>query len=167
MLNLRCFKITAVFVALAFLLISAVWVYAANTYGYNDEVYWDVTVSNAHRSGDYTYSDHQYYIENDREDETVSLIDYEYKHRVMQTFPGENKSDAEEISKKEPPGAVTVNIPAGTSAIDDYTHEVDISGLATGWYYIHAYTRINIADVREDPVPEAHMNTKSTKFYIP
>ena len=60
MLSLGRFKRlkTTLLTALGVLLISAVCVYAANTYGYNDEVYWDVTVSNTHRSGDYTYSDH-------------------------------------------------------------------------------------------------------------
>ena len=64
MLTLRRFKTTAVFVALAVLLTSAVWVYArVSVYGYaadNDNVYWDVTVENLRRSGDYTYSSHQY-----------------------------------------------------------------------------------------------------------
>ena len=63
MLSLGRFKRLKVtlFTALGVLLISAVWVYAANTYGYNDEVYWDVTVNGLERSGDYTYSSHQYY----------------------------------------------------------------------------------------------------------
>lgn len=167
MLSLRRLQ-AVVLVVLLVLLICAVGAYArVSVWGYNDEVYWDVTVENLYRSENYTYSSHQYYIENDREEETVSLIDYEFKHRVMQTFPGEAKSDAEKITKKEPAGAVTVKIPAGTSAIDDFTHEVDIRDLATGWYYIHAYTRINLDDVKENPVPEAHMKTKAASFYIP
>ena len=160
-------KKAMVLTILAVLLICTVAVYArVSVWGYNEDVYWDVTVENLYRSGNYTYSSHQYYIENDRE-VTVSLIDYEFKHRVIQTFPdGSGKVDQERISKKEPNGAVTVNIPKKSSARREFTHQVDIRGLPLGMYYIHAYTRINLADVDENPVPEAHMNTKSDQFRI-
>lgn len=169
MLTLRRFNTTVVFTALAVLLMSAVWGYTRQSvHGFNDKVYWDVTVEGLRRSGSQTYSDHQYYIENDNEDGYVTLIEQEFKHRVMQTFPDEpGKSDTEKIVKRNGDMTKTVKIPAGTSIRREYPHEVDISGLGEGWYYIDAYTRINLKDISEDPTPKAEDNTKSSKFYIP
>lgn len=123
-------------------------------------------VENLRRSGDYTYSSHQYYIENDRTTR-VTLIEQEFKHRVMQTFPDEpGKSDVEEITKRNDDMTDTVKIPKKSSKRRYFTHEVDISNLDPGWYYIAAYTRINLKDVDENPTPQAGEDTKSTPFKI-
>ena len=154
MLSLRRLQ-SVVLVVLAVLLICTVGAYALETtWGYNDDVYWDVTVRDVYRSGNNTYSSHQYYIENDKEDVTVTLIEQEFKHRVMQTYD-DGRSDSERIVRRNADMTDTVRIPAGTSAIRDYDHEVDISGLDTGTYYINAYTRINLAGIAEDPEPKA------------
>ena len=154
MLSLRRLQ-SVVLVVLAVLLICVVGAYALETtWGYNDDVYWDVTVSNVYRSGNNTYSSHQYYIENDKEDVTVTLIEQEFKHRVMQTYD-DGRPDRERIVTRNDDMTDTVRIPAGTSTIRDYDHEVDISGLDTGKYYINAYTRINLAGISEDPDPKA------------
>ena len=154
MLSLRRFKITAVFVALAFLSIGAVWVYAATTHGYNDSVYWDVSVSSLYRYGDYTYSTHQYYIENDDTDESATLIEQEFKHRVVQTYD-DGRPDAERISRRNSDMTDTVTIDSGASKHRTYRHKVDISSLDEGTYYINAYTRINLDGISESPTPKA------------
>ncbi len=161
------YKKAMVFTVLALLLISAVWVYARNSvHGYNDDVYWDVTVENLRRSGNHTYSSHRYYIENDS-DVTVTLIEQEFKHRVMQTFPDEpGKSDKEKIVRRNDDMTNTVKIGPGRSKRREFPYEVDISGLERGWYYIDAYTRINLKDIRENPTPKAEDNTKPNKFCI-
>lgn len=168
MLTLQRFKTTVVFVALAVLLIGAVWVYArVSVYGYaadNDNVYWDVTVENLRRSGDSTYSSHQYYIENYRTT-SVTLIEQEFKHRVMQTFPNDpGKSDAEEIAIRNADMTDTVRIPKKSSKRRYFTHEVDISDLDPGVYYINTYTRINLDDVTEDPTPKAEESSRNFRI---
>ena len=155
------------FTVLAVLLIGGVWVYARESvHGYNDNVYWDVTVDSLYKSGNYTYSTHQYYIENDS-DVAAILIEQEFKHRVMQTFPGEQgKADRERIERQNGDMSHTVTIPKGKSKRRTYRHKVDISELEEGIYYIDAYTRINLDDIAEDPTPKAKENTKSTPFMV-
>ena len=111
--------------------------------------YRDLTFTASHIT-----SNLRYYIENDKEEVTVTLIEQEFKHRVMQTYD-DGWSDSERIAIRNADMTDTVRIPAGTSAIRDYDHEVDISGLDTGTYYINAYTRINLAGISEDPEPKA------------
>ena len=170
MLTSRRFKSTFLIV-LAVLLIGAVGAYALETtWGYNDDVYWDVTVGNLYRSGDYTYSYHQFYVENDS-DGDVDLT-YEFAHRVIQTFT-DGRADLVKITKKQPPEGtsdiVTVTrwgLNNDSSALKEKTHSADISGLPPGMFYIDAYTRINLHGIAEDPVPEVRMNTKANPFEI-
>ena len=83
----------------------------------------------------------------------------------MQTFPDEpGKSDAEEIVEHNDDITDTVKIPKKSSKRRYFTHEVDISDLDPGLYYINAYTRINLDDVTEDPTPKAE--DSSSNFRI-
>ena len=161
MLSLRRLQ-SVVLAVLAVLLIGTVGVYAANTYGTNDDVYWDVTVNSLYRYGDYTYSTHQYYIENDS-DVSVTLIEQEFKHRVMQTYD-DGQPDRERITRRNSDMTDTAIIHPGASKRRTYRHQVDISGLTEGRYYINAYTRINLDDIAEDPTPKAEED--SSEFNI-
>ncbi len=158
---------STLFIAMTVLLISVVGVYALETTdGYNEEVYWDVTVSNLYKSATHTYSYHQFFVENDS-DEAVDLT-YEFTHRVMRLQPSE-----EMIVKKKPPEGTTeiVTVPEwginnDSSAFIEKTHEADIRELPRGRFYIDAYTRINLIGIAEDPVPEVRMNTRDNFFRI-
>ena len=161
----RQVKVT-LFAALAVLLISAVGVYALTTHGYNEDVYWDVTVDNLYKSGNYTYSYHQFFVENDS-DENVDLT-YEFTHRVMRL-----QTNEEMIAKKQPPEGTSdiVTVPEwginnDSSAFKEKTHSAYIGGLPPGDFYIDAYTRINLHGITENPFPEVRMNTKSEAFHI-
>ena len=160
MLASRRFKTTAVFVALAVLLIGAVGVYArTTTHGTNKKVYWDVMVDRLRRSGNRTHSSHQYYIENDS-DVAVTLIEQEFKHRVMQKFT-DGKADKERISISNDDIDDAVKIPSKTSTRRFFAQYADISGLGMGAYYINAYTRINIKEITEKPAPKAEESSRT------
>lgn len=164
MLTLRRFKTTAVFVALVVLLISAVCVYARTVVDDDDDnnrLDREVIVDELQRSGNYTYSTHEYSITNNRTT-PITLIEQEFKHRVMQTYPDEpGKSDAERTAKANDDITDTVRIPAGETKSRYYRHRVNISELGTGTYYINAYTRINLDGIREDPTPKAEESSKT------
>ena len=167
MFTLQRFKTTAVFVGLAVLLLGAVWAYARTVVdGDNVSVSWWVLVEDLEQSGDYTYSTHEYSITNHRTTPII-LIEQEFKHRVMQTYPGESgKLDVERIARANDDVTHTVRIGPGRTKSRYYKHRVDISSLTPGTYYIDTYTRINIDKIIEDPTPEAKENTKADTFEI-
>lgn len=152
MLTLQRFKTTTVaFTALAILLISAMGAYAGTANGHNGGVYWDLVTNSLYRSGNYTYSTHQWFIEN-YSGGSVTLVQQEFRHRVMRA-----SDDGEEISKFNSDDIFdTVTIPNTKSKRRVYRWKVNISSLDEGDYYIHAYTLIDIEHIDEDPVPEAH-----------
>lgn len=165
MLNLSRLQ-GVILLVLAALLFCIAGAYAITTHGYNDDVYWDVTVDDLEKSGSYTYSYHQFYVENDS-DEDVDLT-YEFTHRVMRLQPSE-----EMIAKKQPPEGTSdiVTVPRwglnnDSSASKEKTHSAYIGNLPTGTFYIDAYTRINLLGITENPVPEVRMNTKNDPFHI-
>lgn len=140
------------FFAVAILLISALGVDAGSAYGNNEGVYWDLVTNSLYRSGNYTYSTHQWFIENYHiEADDVVLIQQEFRHRIMRV-----SDDGEEISKLNGDVFDTVTIPHTESERRVYRWKVNISTLDEGDYYIHAYTLIDLKDIDEDPVPEAH-----------
>lgn len=57
-----------------------------------------------------------------------------------------------------------LRIPKKSSKRRYFTHEVDISDLDPGLYYINAYTRINLDDVTEDPTPQAEESSSSFRI---
>ena len=140
------------FTALAILLISAVGVDAGSANGNNGGVYWDLVTNSLYRYGNYTYSTHQWFIEN-YSGGSVVLIQQEFRHRVMRV-----NDDAEMITKFNSDDIFdTVTILNTKSRRRVYRWKVDISSeLDEGDYYIHAYTLIDLKDIDEHPVPEAH-----------
>ena len=163
MLTLQRFKTTTVvFTALAILLISAMGAYAGSTYGNNEGVYWDLVTNSLYRyknaNGDHTYSTHQWFIEN-YSGAGVILIQQEFRHRILRV-----SDNQEMITKVNGDRTHTVTIPNTKSKRRVYRWKVDISSLSSGWYYIHAYTFIDIRGIDEDPEPEAHET--STGFLV-
>lgn len=150
------------FTTLAILLISAVGVDAGSAHGNNGDVYWDLVTNSLYRYGNYTYSTHQWFIEN-YSGWPVVLIQQEFRPRVMRV-----SDNAEMITKFNRDDIFdTVTIPNTESRRRVYRSKVDISSeLDKGWYYIHAYTLIDLKDIDEHPVPEAHANTKDDPFEV-
>ena len=110
-----------------------------------------IVTNSLYRYGNYTYSAHQWFIENYRDNgKAVVLIEQEFKHRVMR------ESDDKEIIKKRNSDMLhTVTIPHTKSKRRGYRWKVNIESLDEAWYYIHAYTRINLSGIAEDPEPKA------------
>ena len=158
MLTLQRFKTTVAFTALAILLISAMGAYAGTANGHNGGVYWDLVTNSLYRSGNYTYSTHQWFIEN-YSGAKVTLRQQEFRHRILRV--SDNK---EMIIKVNGDRTHTVTIPNTKSKRRVCRWKVDISTLDEGDYYIHAYTFIDIREIDEDPEPEAHET--STRFQV-
>ncbi len=139
MLTLRRFKGTVVFVALAVLLIGAVWTYADTTGGYiaSPSLYWSVAIYDVYFAGLNSHSGHSYAIEN-YSDYRLEVA-WEYSHKVMR--------------------------PNGTLYEDDSTHgtfivkpDQDKYGrgergvrVMPGRYYLDTYTSIDILYERKRP----------------
>ena len=91
------------------------------------------------------------------------MIQQEFRHRVMRV-----NDNAEMITKFNSDDIFdTVTMPNTKSKRRVYRWKVDISNeLDEGWYYIHAYILIDLQDIDEDPVPEAHANTQDDPFEV-
>ena len=137
MLTLRRFKTTAVFVALAVLLIGTVGVYAKSDDGRIDDpnLYWYVSIYDVGFTGRDSLSRHRYTVENDSQwDFSVA---WEYAHKIMNpdgslfkdvSTHGTNRVDAGEAIYAV--GGRGASVPKGSYYLDTYT-SIDID-YATG-----------------------------------
>lgn len=137
MLTLPRFKTTAVFVALAVLLIGAVGVYAKSDDGRIDDpaLYWFVSIYDVGFTGRDSLSRHRYTVENDSQwDFSVA---WEYAHKIMNPDGTEFKDVSTHSTNTVKKGKAIyaaggrgASVPKGSYYLDTYT-SIDIN-YATG-----------------------------------
>lgn len=138
MLTLRRFKITAIFTALAILLIGAVVGYADTAGGYitSPSLYWSISIYDVGFTGRNSHSGHSYAIENYSQHRLS--VTWEYSHKVMRPdntlYEDDSIHDTIIIGKQG----------ERHKASDAYGRGERGVSVVPGMYYLDTYTSIDI-----------------------
>ena len=119
--------------------------------GYKRKVYWELSVGHLEASDGWFYSDHHFYVQNDR-DERIE-VDWEFSHKILEH--GATNFDLPDDSTD---GSFTLDGLDDAKSGDDLRcyhddrRSTPYSNLKDGDYYLEAYTRLYIRDHKKKKI---------------
>lgn len=165
MFRLRCFKRfkTTSFIALAALLVCAVGAYTVHAThstdddGYDRKVYWELSVGHLDKEDGWAYSEHHFYVQNDRDGRI--MVEWEFSHKILK-----HGSTDFDLPDDTIDGSFTLE-GLDTGSGDDLRQyysslrNTPYDHLPKGSYFLEAYTRLDIKDDKKRKIA----SSKKTK----
>lgn len=158
MFSLRCFKRlkATLVITLSAMLIGVMGVYivhathSVDASGYNRKVYWELSVGHLEKEHGWAYSEHHFYVQNDRDGRIE--VEWEFSHKIQEH--GATNFDLPDDSID---GSFTLE-GLDTGSGDDLRQyysslrNTPYDHLGKGRYYLEAYTRLYIKDNKKKKI---------------